>query len=108
MLRTTESAPRAAKTIQNQPLRIDPTPSKGQPSHNGRGPQNTISVQTKTSLSLNTGRLVDHPDDKSSAQMIAHMLELRAAASRGATIEPGDLVSYGNVSSKNGDVRQIT
>lgn len=65
-------------------------------------PSSPASVQPPAqSLTLDTGRLVDHPDDKSSAQMIAHMLKLRAAAARGVNIEPGDLIAYGKTSLGN-------
>ena len=64
-------------------------------------PQPPASTDDLSSLQLNTGRLVDHPTDKSSAEMIRHTLDLRAAAARGETIEPGDLVSYGKTSVGN-------
>ncbi|MBT6434534.1 MAG: phosphatidylserine/phosphatidylglycerophosphate/cardiolipin synthase family protein [Deltaproteobacteria bacterium] len=52
-------------------------------------------------LILNTGRLVDHPTDKSSAEMISHMLKLRAEAAKGTTINPSDLIAYGKTSVGN-------
>ena len=65
-------------------------------------PGSTGSLEHETSsLTLNTGRLLDHPTDKSGAEMIAHMLKLRSDAARGATIEPGDLIAYGKTSVGN-------
>lgn len=60
-----------------------------------------ISNDKFTPSSPSTGRLVDHPDDKSSAQMISHMLKLRASAARGENIKPGDLISYSKTTTGN-------
>ncbi len=101
MLRPTAAAPNIQFPHLNQAYKVPNAPVKSHTIPRQNASPEPLMGHEKTTMTLNTGRLVDHPDDKSSAEMIRHMLHLRAAASRGETIEPGNLISYGKTSVGN-------